>query len=64
MADTGLMPVERSVGETLQALARNRSRCIPGRINRMTIALAPPRLTRTMMAALMSRHDQASTRAH
>jgi uncharacterized protein len=58
-----IMPVERCVSETLQALARNRSHCTPGRINRMTIALAPPRLTRTMMAALMSRHDQTRTHA-
>jgi short-subunit dehydrogenase len=58
-----IMPVERCVRETLQALARNRSHYIPGRVNRMMIALVPPRLTRTMMAALMSHHDRAATYA-
>jgi uncharacterized protein len=41
--------------EALRALARNRARCIPGRMNRMTAALAPPALTRSMMARILSR---------
>lgn len=41
--------------EALRALARNRARCIPGRINRATAALAPPALTRSMMARVLSR---------
>jgi uncharacterized protein len=41
--------------EALRALARNRARCIPGRVNRMTAALAPPALTRSMMARMLSR---------
>jgi short-subunit dehydrogenase len=41
--------------EALRALARNRARCIPGRMNRVTAALAPPALTRSMMARLLSR---------
>ena len=52
------MSVERCVSETLRALARNRARCIPGRINRVTAALAPPGLTRTMMAAMLSHPDR------
>lgn len=61
--DAGKMPippmsVERCVSETLRALARNRARCIPGRINRVTAALAPPGLTRTMMAAMLAHPDR------
>jgi uncharacterized protein len=41
--------------EALRALARNRARCIPGRINRVTAALVPPLLTRSMMARMLSR---------
>ena len=41
--------------EALRALARNRARCIPGRINRVTAALAPPALTRSVMARILSR---------
>lgn len=41
--------------EALRALARNRSRCIPGRMNRVIAALAPPELTRSVMARIMSR---------
>jgi uncharacterized protein len=41
--------------EALRALARNRARCIPGRMNRVTAALAPPALTRSMMARILSR---------
>lgn len=41
--------------EALRALARNRARCIPGRVNRVTAALVPPALTRSMMARMLSR---------
>ena len=53
------MAVDRCVSETLQALARNRARCVPGRINRVMVSLTPPRLTRMMMAAMLSQPDQA-----
>lgn len=41
--------------EALRAVARNRARCIPGRINRATAVLAPPALTRSVMARMLSR---------
>jgi len=47
--------------EALRALARNRARCIPGRMNRMTAALMPPALTRSMMARLLSRPTAVET---
>jgi hypothetical protein len=43
------------VGEALRALKRNRARCIPGRVNRVTAALVPPALTRSLMARMLSR---------
>lgn len=43
------------VRAALRALARNRADCIPGRINRVTAALAPPALTRSMMARMLFR---------
>jgi uncharacterized protein len=43
--------------EALRALARNRARCIPGRINRVT-ALAPPALTRSVMARMLLRPNE------
>jgi uncharacterized protein len=43
------------VREALRALERNRARCIPGRINRVAASLAPPPLTRSMMARMLSR---------
>jgi uncharacterized protein len=49
------MAPEDCAREALRALARNRARCIPGRINRVTAALAPPALTRSMMARMLSR---------
>ena len=48
------MPVERCVAETLHALARNRARCIPGRLNRLMAAVSPPSLTRSVMASMLS----------
>ena len=41
--------------EALRALARNRARCIPGRINRVTAPLVPPALIRSMMSRMLSR---------
>jgi short-subunit dehydrogenase len=64
MAELGLdsdkMPIppmapDDCAREALRALARNRARCIPGRINRVTAALVPPTLTRSMMARMLSR---------
>jgi uncharacterized protein len=49
--------------EALRALARNRARCIPGRVNRMTAALAPPALTRSMMARMLSRPTSVTATA-
>jgi short-subunit dehydrogenase len=43
--------------EALRALARNRARCIPGRLNRVT-ALAPPALTRSVMARMLLRPNE------
>jgi len=72
LADLGLDPDTMPISpmapddcarEALRALARNRARCIPGRINRMTVALAPPSLTRSMMARMLSRPTQFKTAA-
>ncbi|MBV8789283.1 MAG: SDR family NAD(P)-dependent oxidoreductase [Mycobacterium sp.] len=49
--------------EALRALARNRARCIPGRINRATAALVPAAWTRSMMARMLSRPAQVKTAA-
>jgi uncharacterized protein len=57
-----MMP-DDCVNDALLALARNRARCIPGRINRVTAALTPPGLTRSMMARMLSRPDKATTDA-
>lgn len=43
------------VREALRALEHNRARCIPGRINRVTAALVPPALTRSMMSRMLLR---------
>ena len=58
--DPGKMPIppltpNDCVSEALRALARNRARCIPGRFNRVSAALVPPALTRSMMARVLSR---------
>jgi uncharacterized protein len=64
MAELGLDPAKLPIPpmapddcarEALRALARNRARCIPGRINRVSAALVPPSWTRSMMARLLSR---------
>ena len=57
------MAPEDCTREALRALARNRARCIPGRINRVTAALAPPALTRSMMGRMLSRPAQVDTAA-
>lgn len=45
--------------EALRALERNRPRCIPGRVNRLTTALVPPSLTRSVMARMLLRPSHA-----
>jgi hypothetical protein len=57
------MPVERCVAETLHALARNRARCIPGRLNRLMAGLTPPALTRSVMAGMLSAAAQNAEHA-
>jgi uncharacterized protein len=63
MAELGLdsdkMPIppmapDDCAREALRALARNRARCIPGRISRVTAALVPATLSRSMMARMLS----------
>ena len=66
--DPDTMPIspmtpDDCVSEALRALARNRARCIPGRINRVTAALVPPALTRSMMARMLLRPTQVRTAA-
>jgi short-subunit dehydrogenase len=56
------MAPEDCVREALRALARNRARAIPGRINRVTAALAPPALTRSVMARMLLRPSMAESR--
>ena len=57
------MTPDDCVSEALRALARNRARCIPGRINRVTAALAPPALTRSMMARMLARPTSVNAAA-
>jgi uncharacterized protein len=66
--DSDKMPIspmtpDDCVSEALRALARNRARCIPGRINRVSAALVPPALTRSTMARMLSRPTQVKTAA-
>jgi uncharacterized protein len=72
MAELGLdpnkMPIppmtpHDCVGEALRALERNRARCIPGRINRVSAALVPSAWTRSMMARMLSRPTRVETTA-
>ncbi|KLO43352.1 hypothetical protein ABW17_09810 [Mycobacterium nebraskense] len=49
--------------EALRALERNRASCIPGRINRVTAALVPAALTRSMMSRMLLRPSQANAAA-
>jgi uncharacterized protein len=64
LGDLGLDPEKMPISpmapdicarEALRALARNRARCIPGRINRATAALVPAAVTRSMMSRMLSR---------
>jgi hypothetical protein len=57
------MAADDCVREALRALARNRARCIPGRINRVTAALVPPAWTRSMMGRMLSRPTDVKTAA-
>jgi uncharacterized protein len=64
--DPGKLPIppmkpDDCAREALRALARNRARCIPGRINRATAALVPPALTRSMEAHMLSRPTHVKT---
>jgi hypothetical protein len=66
--DPAKMPIpplapDDCVREALRALARNRARCIPGRINRVTAAVVPPAWTRSMMGRMLSRPTDAKTAA-
>jgi short-subunit dehydrogenase len=66
--DPAKMPIpplapDDCVREALRALARNRARCIPGRINRMTAVLVPAAWTRSMMARMLSRPAHVNTAA-
>ena len=56
------MTADDCATEALRALARNRARCIPGRVNRLT-ALAPASVTRSMMARMLSRPAEVSAAA-
>jgi short-subunit dehydrogenase len=57
------MSVERCVFEGLSALRENRSRIVPGRLNRIMNALVPASIKRTMTAKLFSK-ALASKLAH
>ena len=72
MAELGLDPAKLPIPpmapddcarEALRALARNRARCIPGRINRVSAALVPPSWTRSMMARMLSRPASVNANA-
>jgi uncharacterized protein len=69
LADLGLdpdnMPIPPMAPDdcarvALRALARNRANCIPGRINRLTAALAPPAFTRSVMARMLLRPSRVN----
>jgi uncharacterized protein len=70
MGDLGLDPEKMPISpmapdvcarEALRALARNRARCIPGRVNRATAALVPAAVTRSMMSRMLSRPTAVKT---
>lgn len=70
LGDLGLDPEKMPISpmapdvcarEALRALARNRARCIPGRINRATAALVPAAVTRSMMSRMLSRPTAVKT---
>src|SRR6266404_1498322 len=49
------MSVEQCVSEALSSLRRNRSKVIPGRLNRIRYALVPPSLARKLEAELLGK---------
>ncbi len=49
------MSVEQCVSEGLSGLRKNRSRVVPGRLNRIMNALVPASLTRKMLADLLGK---------
>jgi hypothetical protein len=49
------MSVERCVSEGLSGLRKNRSRIVPGRLNRIMNALVPPSLARKMEADMLGK---------
>jgi len=49
--------------EALRALQRNRARCVPGRVNRVTAALVPAAVTRSMMSRMLARPTRVKTTA-
>lgn len=70
LGDLGLDPEKMPISpmapdvcarEALRALARNRARCIPGRVNRATAALVPAAVTRSMMSRMLSRPTVVKT---
>ncbi|WP_068180924.1 SDR family NAD(P)-dependent oxidoreductase [Mycobacterium sp. UM_CSW] len=48
--------------DALRALERNRANCIPGRINRVTAALVPAAVTRSVMSRMLLRPTLAESR--
>ena len=62
------MSVEQCVSEALSGLLKNRSRIVPGRLNRIMNALVPASLARKLLADLLgkglaSKSTPASARA-
>jgi hypothetical protein len=49
------MSVEQCVSEGLSGLVKNRSRIVPGRLNRVLNALVPASLARKMLADLLGK---------
>jgi hypothetical protein len=49
------MSVEQCVSEGLSGLLKNRSRIVPGRLNRILNALVPASLARKMLADLLGK---------
>jgi uncharacterized protein len=49
------MSVEQCVSEGLRGLVKNRSRIVPGRLNRILNAIIPPSLARKMLADLLGK---------
>ncbi len=49
------MSVEQCVSEALSGLRKNRSKVVPGRLNRIMNALVPPSLARKLEAELLGK---------